>query len=78
MLVVWMLSGKPIRLRVVHPPTFFLPFPTFSLVHSIGFCLSPPFVCCFVDNEVLSIGSLCLTPSKMFEIQYYQTVAHCQ
>ena len=71
-----MLFGRPIRFRATRPPIFLLLLPTFSLMHSIGFYLLPPLVCCFVDTGVLSINSWCLTLSKMFERRHCQIGAH--
>ena len=51
MLTIWMLFGKPIQLRATHLPIFLSLIPTFFLMHSIGFCLSPLLICCFVDNK---------------------------
>ena len=59
-----MLFGRPIRVCL---PIFLLLIPTFSSMHSTGFCLSHLFVCCFVDSRVLSTNSWCLALSKMFE-----------
>ena len=71
-----MLFDKPIKLRAIRLPIFLLLLPTFSSIHSIGFCLWPLLVCCFANSGVLSTNSWCLDISKMFERWRCQTGAH--